>query len=62
MSKIVDLGQAQRRLEVAARTAKSAKTKRVRAEEVEAAANAELREAEDEFNAATKAVRNGIGR
>lgn len=62
MSKIVDLGQAQRRLEVAARAAKSAKTKRVRAEEVEAAANAELREADDEFKAATKAVLNGIGR
>lgn len=62
MSKSVDLGAAQKRLETAARAAKSAKTKRVRAEEVEAAANTELREADDEFKTATKAVLNGIGR
>lgn len=61
-SSSVDLGAAQRRLENASRTHKSARTKRIKAEEAESVAHVELREAEDQFNTATKAVLNGIGR
>lgn len=61
MSKSVDLGAAQRRLESASRAAKSARTKRVKAEEAESVANEELRQAKEEFLSATKAVQNGVG-
>ncbi len=59
MDKSINMAAAQKRLETASRSARSARTKLENAQRSDEAAQTELREANDQFTASARAVVSG---